>query len=110
MRTGKPLDLANAARAFKRVLRAMAPEGQEPPRHTLYDLRHTFATLLLAGSSGSPPAPITYMAAQKGHANPATTVRFYARWIPRQGHRYIEGLLAVQVDGDAAATARGRWS
>ena len=86
------LDLANAARAFKRALRAMVPEGQEPPRHALYNMRHTLATLLFAGSSGSPPAPITYVAAQMGHASPATTLRFYAQWIPRQGRRYIEGL------------------
>ena len=63
----------------------MTPGGQEPPRHSLYDLRHTFATLLLAGSADSPPAPITYVAAQMGHATPATTLRFYARWIPRSG-------------------------
>ena len=109
-RTGKPLDLANAARAFKRVLRAMTPGGQEPPRHSLYDLRHTFATLLLAGSADSPPAPITYVAAQMGHATPATTLRFYARWIPRQGRRYIEGLLAVRPEGDEATAVQGRSS
>jgi integrase len=109
-RTGKPFDLANAARGFKRVLRAMTPEGQEPPRHSLYDLRHTFATLLLAGSGGSPPAPITYVAAQMGHATPATTLRFYARWIPRQGRRYIDGLLAVRPEGDDAAADRGQSS
>ena len=44
-----------------------------------------------AGSADSPPAPITYVAAQMGLATPATTLRFYARWIPRQGRRYIEG-------------------
>ena len=109
-RTGKPLDIANAARAFKRVLRAMTPGGQEPPRHSLYDLRHTFATLLLAGSADSPPAPITYVAAQMGHATPATTLRFYARWIPRQGRRYIEGLLAVRPEGDEATAVQGRSS
>jgi integrase len=69
-RTGKSLDLANTARAFKRTLRKMTPEDQEPARHSLYDLRHTFATLLLAGSADRPPAPITYVAAQMGHASP----------------------------------------
>jgi integrase len=54
-RTGKPLDLANVARAFKRVLRKMTPEGQKAARHSLYDLRHTFATLLLAGPGDRPP-------------------------------------------------------
>jgi integrase len=109
-RTGKPLDLANAARAFKRVLRKMTPEGQEPPRHSLYDLRHTFATLLLAGPGDRPPAPITYVAAQMGHASPATTLRFYARWIPRQGRRYVEGLLTTRPETDARAAVQDRSS
>jgi len=107
-RTGKSLDLANAARAFKRTLRRMTPEDQEPPRHSLYDLRHTFATLLLAGSADRPPAPITYVAAQMGHASPATTLRFYARWTPRQGRRYVEGLLATCPETDARAAGQER--
>jgi integrase len=43
MRTSKPLDLANVAKAFKRVLRAMTPGGQDLPRHSLCDLRHGVA-------------------------------------------------------------------
>ena len=41
------------------------------PHFRLYDLRHTFASLLLAAG-----APITYVSAQLGHANPATTLRY----------------------------------
>jgi len=33
-------------------------------------------------------APITYVSAQLGHANPTTTLRYYARWIPGQGQRW----------------------
>ena len=50
-------------------------------------LRHSVASLLLARN-----APITYVAAQLGHANPTTTLRFYARWIPSKGERWIEVL------------------
>jgi len=57
------------------------------PHYRVYDLRHTFASLLLAES-----APITYVSAQLGHSSPATTMRFYARWIPSQGKRWVNAL------------------
>jgi integrase len=53
----------------------------------MYDLRHTFASLLLASS-----APITYVAAQLGHTKPTTTLRYYAKWIPKEGLRYVDVL------------------
>jgi Phage integrase family len=46
------------------------------PAFRLYDLRHTFASLLLAAS-----APIAYVSAELGHVNLSTTLRYYARWI-----------------------------
>jgi integrase len=66
------LDESRVRKQFKKVLRKAGVTG-----HRLYDLRHTFATSLLAKG-----APITYVAHQLGHSNPATTLRFYARWIP----------------------------
>ena len=53
----------------------------------LYDLRHTFASQLLAQK-----APITYVAAQFGHARPTTTLQFYAHWIPSGAKRFVDGL------------------
>ena len=53
------------------------------PAFRLYDLRRTYASLLLAAG-----APITYVSAQLGHANPSTTLRYYAKWIPSQGRRW----------------------
>ncbi len=68
------------------------------PSFRLYDLRHTYASLLLAGG-----APITYVSAQLGHANPTTTLRYYARWIPSKGRRWVDlldraaGFIATRV-------------
>ena len=68
------------------------------PAFRLYDLRHTFASLLLAAS-----APITYVSAQLGHVNPSTTLRYYARWIPNRGRRWVDVL--DRVTGAVAAAA-----
>ncbi len=38
---------------------------------------------------------MTYVAAQLGHANPSTTLRYYARWIPSKGRRWADLLDRV---------------
>jgi integrase len=81
---GTPLDLYNATRVFKRVLKAA-----ELPNFRLYDLRHTFATQLLERG-----APITYVAAQLGHAKPTTTLQWYAHWLPTNRRNYVDALDA----------------
>jgi len=53
----------------------------------IYDLRHTFASLLLAQG-----APITYVAAQLGHSRPTTTLQWYAHWIPGGRERFVDGI------------------
>jgi integrase len=73
---GKPLDESRVRKVYRGVLK----RGKSPT-FRLYDLRHTFASLLLA-----------YVSAQLGHANPATTLRYYARWIPTGGRRWVEVL------------------
>ena len=67
---------------FKRTLRRAGLPG-----FRLYDLRHTYASLLLAEG-----APITYVAAQLGHRKPTTTLRYYAHFIPREGRRWVNVL------------------
>ena len=47
-----------------------------------HDLRHTFASLLLAKG-----APITYVSRQLGHANPQITLGVYSHWIPEENQR-----------------------
>jgi integrase len=81
-KAGQPFDKANAERAFHRIRKRAGL-----PHFRLYDLRHTYASLLLAAG-----APITYVSAQLGHANPTTTLRYYAKWIPSRGQRWVNVL------------------
>jgi integrase len=37
-------------------------------------------------------APLTYVSAQLGHANPTTTLRHHARWMPKKGKRWVNAL------------------
>jgi Phage integrase family len=78
------MDESQTRKRFGRVLKKAEITG-----HRLYDLRHTFATQLLAKG-----APITYVAAQLGHANPSTTLRWYARWLPQAGAGFVDRLDA----------------
>ncbi len=69
----------------------------------MYDLRHTYATLLLAGG-----VPITYVAAQLGHAKPTTTLAHYAHWITSGSERLVDVLdEAGGSSGSREAVASG---
>jgi integrase len=68
---GSPLTIADVRRIFDRAARRAGISG-----HTTYDLRHTFASLLLAKNM-----PLTYVSAQLGHAKPTTTLLHYSHWI-----------------------------
>jgi integrase len=70
--TGTLLDESHVVRAFHRVLDAAGL-----PRFRVYDLRHTFASLLLSSN-----VPLLYVSQQLGHAKPTITLKYYARWIP----------------------------
>ena len=80
-----------AGKAFRRLLKAAGLPG-----FRLYDLRHTYASLLLAAG-----APITYVSAQLGHATPTTTLRYYAKWIPSKGQRWVEVLDGADLRAEA---------
>ena len=80
---GTPLDESRVRKAFSFALRRA-----KLPSFRVYDLRHTYASLLLAQS-----APITYVSEQLGHTDATTTTfRWYARWIPRAGKRVVDAL------------------
>jgi integrase len=80
---GSPLDHANVAKAFKRVL---ARAGL-PARHSPHDLRHTFASLLL--QQGESPV---YVQRQLGHASIQLTVDTYGRWLPMGNKAAVDRL------------------
>ena len=65
------------SRNFKGVLRKT---GIRDIR--FHDLRHTFASQLLSNGTN-----ILYVSQQLGHANPAITMKIYAKWIPKEGQR-----------------------
>ncbi len=79
---GTPLDESRVRKAFAQSLKRA-----KLPGFRLYDLRHSFASLLLAQG-----APITYVSAQLGHTDATTTLRWYARWLPRTDRRAVDML------------------
>ena len=64
---GTPLDESNVRKAFNRVL-----DTAELHRRGPHQMRHTFASLLLAAGE-----PITYVSQQLGHRDPSITLRVY---------------------------------
>jgi integrase len=63
--SGTALDESNVRKAFNRVL-----DAAELHRRGPHQMRHTFASLLLAAGE-----PITYVSHQLGHRDPSITLR-----------------------------------
>jgi integrase len=82
---GRLYEERHLRRVFHRIL-----HRANLPSFRVYDLRHTYASLLL--SSG---VPLLYVSQQLGHTNPTTTLRYYARWIPTGDQRYVDVLDAA---------------
>lgn len=98
-KTGSLLDESHVIRAFHRVLDAAGL-----PRFRVYDLRHTFASLLLSSN-----VPLLYVSHQLGHTKPTITLKYYARWIPSgQVHRVnvLDAANTVLTPATNSPTAR----
>jgi integrase len=91
-----PLDDIGVAKRFQAILVRAAL-----PKFNLYCLRHSYASHLLAMG-----APITYVAAQLGHAKPTTTLAHYAHWLPRGDHGLAAKLEALRTQTAAVEVAR----
>ena len=87
---GTPLDAANVRKDFHRIL-----EKAELPRMRVHDLRHSFATLLLA--LGEHPKVVQEML---GHSQVSLTLDTYSHLIPSLGlkERAVERLDSVLSD------------
>jgi len=79
-RAGTPPRPHRVAKTFKKVLKAAGL-----PHFRLYDLRHTYASHLIAQR-----ADIAYVARQVGHAKMTTTLLFYGHWFPKGDRLHIE--------------------
>jgi len=90
---GLPLDDRNVRKVFQRVL-----IKAKLPTFRVYDLRHTYASLLL-----SQGVPLLYVSQQLGHSKPTTTLKYYAHWIPKGGENYVE-MLSVGNSWHQAGT------
>ena len=86
-RAGTPPRPHRIAKTFKKVLRAAGL----PPDFTLYCLRHTYVSHLIATG-----APITYIAAQVGHSKVTTTLTYYAHLFPNGDRRHVEQMERVR--------------
>ena len=62
------------------------------PAFVPYDLRHTFASLLLSCN-----VPLLYVSKQLGHAKPTTTLDHYAKWLPSGEQRFVN-VLDTQLE------------
>jgi len=76
------LDERQTRKVFYRILKRA-----ELPEFRVYDLRHTFASLLLSAG-----VPLLYVSKQLGHTKPTTTLKYYAKWIPSGEQSYVETL------------------
>lgn len=77
--TGRVLSSEKIRTVFQRVLKVAGL-----PHFVPYDLRHTFASLLLSAN-----VPLLYVAKMLGHAKPTTTLKHYARWMPDEEKQYM---------------------
>ena len=85
--SGTALDESNVRKAFNRIL-----DKAELRRRGPHQMRHTFASLLLAAGE-----PITYVSRQLGHRDASITLRVYAHWLPdTTGRKGVDRLDDVQ--------------
>jgi integrase len=74
--------------AFARICRALGLVDEDgKPRHSLYDLRSTFATIhIMAGR-------VAFAQHQLGHKHQQTTTTHYFKWLPTERAKGFSNLI-----------------
>ncbi len=79
---GTALDRRNVSRrGLERAIKAAELVGTDRPRLRFHDLRHTFASLLIAQGNN-----VVFVSRQLGHASPDITLRVYAHLFDNAEH------------------------
>lgn len=91
----RPIPRATVSAGFARALRA----AKLPSHFSPHSLRHTYASLLLAGG-----APMAYVQEQLGHSTIKLTVDTYGRWAPKQGRWSLD--ILEREGGEASDSGR----
>ena len=80
-RTGRPLYYRNLIRGLRLALTKAGLDGDGQPRLRFHDLRHTYASLLIAQGLN-----IAFIGNQLGHASPSFTLHVYGGLFDRAEH------------------------
>jgi len=94
---GRPFrDNAAVSYRFDRVMRRAGLSG-----HVCYDLRHSFASILLGRS-----VSLLYVSKQLGHAKPTTTLAHYAHHMPAASDKsYVDALDRPESGTDSGTNS-----
>jgi integrase len=88
---GSYLEIRNVRRLFTKICTMGGIHG-----FTLYDLRHSYASLMLM--RGADPR---YVQQQLGHESLSTTYRYYAHWIPKDARASYANLIELKSSGES---------
>jgi integrase len=105
---GGPMHVRNVARrGLARAVEVAGLDADGKPRLRFHDLRHCFASLLIAQG-----ADIVFVSRQLGHANPSITLGVYSHLFDATRHAERTSLMLEQafdaiVDGTAVETTTG---
>jgi integrase len=88
-RAGTPPRPHRLAKTFRKVAKA----AELPGDLTLYSLRHTYVSHLIATG-----AVITYIANQVGHSKVTTTLTYYAHLFPNGDRRHIDEMERIRIE------------